>query len=264
MKPNVDAYKYWFSGRLNNADRLVNVPGATVNDARDAEIILCCALAAAASDLWGGQKIDKRRFVELLVLYGKSSHPSPNYVSVPTLGTYLQRGDFTNNKLLKDIPKIEIKRWVTILSDHFRNSQASMIAGHLKWSDVDEVDEKVVDWLSKSSTTISSDVVRKIVRSYSYADIMYKDLRCGLVHEHGVKGRLAQPGIIIDSEPYYMNWFDLEGQLEIRLCLPYEYTRDCVQRTFAGICDKWGELANNHTSKISAMPPTEWWLDGRP
>ena len=264
MKPNVDAYKNWFFGRLNNADRLVNAPGATGNDAHDAEIILCCALAAAASDLWGGQQIDKQRFVELLVLYGKTSHPSPNYVSVPTLGAYLQRGDFTNNRLLfRDIPRIEIERWVTILSDHFRKSQASMISGHLKWSDVDVVDEIVVDWFSEASTTTPSNTVRKIVRSYSYAHIMYKDLRCGLVHEHAIKGRLARPGIIIDPEPYYTNWYDLKGQQEIRLCLPYEYTRNCVQRTFSGIYERWGELTNDDTSKISAKRPSEWWLDGR-
>jgi hypothetical protein len=263
MKPSVEAYRNWFSGRLNNADKLVNSQGATVNDAHDAEIILCCALAAAASDLWGGQTIDKPRFVELLVLFGSNLNPSPNYVSIPTLGAYLQRGQFTNNKLLRDIPLVDIERWTKILDDHFGKSQNLMTSRPMKWVDIDMTDDVVIDLLLKAGVNTEIDRIRKIVRSYSYANIMYTDMRCGLVHEYGIKGRLAQPGIFIDPEPYYMDWLDLEGRREIRLCLPYEYTRNCVQKTFDEICNKWEELANDETSRLSVKHPTRWWLDGR-
>lgn len=264
IKPQVDAYKQWFAGRLKNANGLFSSLGATLYDAYDAEIILCCALAAAASDLWPGRNIDKVRFVELFVLYGSVSRPPPTYISVPTLYQQLQASALNEEKPFNGIPAKTRQRWAEMLNSQFRGLydlfETSRI---LKWHEIDVEDRVLIEHLGDVDAKIDPIKIAKVVRSYAYATLMYEDLRCGLVHQYGLTGRLSRLGILRDKEPYYQRWLNSDGGPDIRLCWPYEYTLDCVQQTFAGIFKNWDELVGVSTAGISIQKPDIWWLDGR-
>ncbi len=74
-----------FRHRLRVADLVADTQ---ISDAKlDAEIVLCCAFSALASQIWPGEGKDKQRFVQLLVELA----PATMKISVPALASDSER-----------------------------------------------------------------------------------------------------------------------------------------------------------------------------
>ena len=80
-------FRKWFQERLTFADEIVSQHGAKAEP--DAEIILCCAISALAATIWPGERIDRKRYIQLLIEFAPLEF-SIRKISICHLLSYLQ------------------------------------------------------------------------------------------------------------------------------------------------------------------------------
>ncbi len=137
-------------GRLDLAKALVaDCPGASY---ADVALIITAVLSACAAIRWPGKGIDRKRFIELLVLHSPADLRT-SWVSIPGL---------INAGLL---------------------AEADTAYGRPGWSTRifcdDEIDLSIEDTKTKYSA-----VPDKQLRKHCYASLIYDWLRCGYAHEY--------------------------------------------------------------------------------
>ena len=102
------------------------------------------------------------------------------------------------------------------------------------------------------------------MREATYASIIYRDLRCELVHEYRLAAGLAEWPLDPNAEPHYVNYLDLQGSRARRLYLPYEYVRQTVKGAIEAACN-WWDTSTEFTEggRPNRPAPSCWWVDGR-
>lgn len=169
-------YREWFNGRVEIADTIVETFKGT-NAEYDAEILLCCAISALAAKIWTGDRIDRFRFIQLLVDFNLNL----TTISIPLL----------IEKLKKDNKGKEAQ----ILEKEFNLEEKTKI---LVAREVDQFEIRINE--------ILPDLQIAEIRKSSYADIIYSDLRCGLIHEYTLCENLTGYGMSNNkNEPSYVN-----------------------------------------------------------
>ena len=228
----INPQKDWFLSKVEIADNLFSQYG--FNGEADAEILLCCAASALASKMWPGEKIDRVRFTEFLI-------------------------KFTGSNI--DIQRISIPALAAKLKDKNRSAEANILLNNYLQNDNGQV--FICDAVDKSEDAILSlcpSIESKIIRDASHVGIIYKDLRCGLVHE-GRTSKLVFHDFPPSNTnvPYYANLL-IEPNLPIEhpLCFPYHYIRDIlvsvVENAFA-----YRETVNSWDTS----EPVKWWIEGK-
>jgi hypothetical protein len=195
----------------------------------EAIIILSAAISALAAQMWPGERIDKQRFVELLKDC-LDVRPNPTRVSVPLLIDHLR-----DNKLASE---------AETLQKEFAPFQDTLV---LSEDRIDCMDRSEAEILSVCPT-----LPRRTIRLYSYAHILYKEVRSGYVHEYSLSDKA-------DSVPHhsaresaisYRNW--ASGRTR-RIYFNVNWVADVAE-----------SLAKEVDSMSSSLPmaqPSPWWLD---
>ena len=119
----------------------------------EANIILFCALEGLASELFKGQET-KQKFLELLVQHSRAK-PKVDTVSVPLLIWKLHEMD---------------TRLATDISKKYKYDQNRNYTGE----EIDKPSEELVKAFP--------DIPDKLIQKCSYACLLYKNFRCGLIH----------------------------------------------------------------------------------
>lgn len=114
---------------------------------------------------WPGHQIDKKRFVELLVMFGPASVKK---VSVPLL--------YRDNSLT------QAQRGVLEKIEPPLKYPARILTGS---ADMDE------NTLTAKAQTGGTHFTSKILRQYSYGHLLYKEIRCGFAHEFRIGANAA-------------------------------------------------------------------------
>lgn len=250
-----DGLRQWVAGRLRNADALVSQRDAGMFDADDAQILLCAAVSAMAADHWPHSGIDRARFVQFLIEYG-SQDSSLTFVSIP----YLVRLVSKNPKFTKECDILaQHTACVPLSLGGAATGRAGTGPGALS-NGMDTDADVVESWLAVNGPL--TEELRKTVRKASYAGIMYRDLRCGLFHEHRRGEALGRWSMTTHPEPHYVLAFDGDGTPGWRLCLPYEYVREVVEGVLLRACD-WLDRSPQFVRcrKATRPRPDCWWID---
>lgn len=248
------AKREWYRRRLEIADGIMSAHG---DDGQfDAEILLCCAVSALAKIMWPDVK-DMRRFVEFLVQFA----PNPSAitrVSIPVLCAELRaKGD---------------------------NNSADFLGSHsLPDLDVQIPTGEVVDQSEDTLMTLLPRTPVALLRRSSYAAIIYRDLRCGLVHEYSLSPHMIEFGqshkrdvpsyvnlnlsLLVPSEDeksmsrlldtYEPDVGLFGSKSEQLLVLPYSYVRRLVSGTAEVACDYW-----DSATEWEYPEPQKWWIEG--
>ena len=147
----------------------------------EAALIFGAVISALAAEVWPGQGIDRKRFVQVLKDFAPRDS-DPARISVPLLAGYL-RG------------KGRLAESNRIVCAFMKYCSTRVLTG-------DEVDRCEEEILSVCST-----LTLKELRACSYANLLYRELRSSYVHEY-------RPGERADSWPMtrseasvsYVNW----------------------------------------------------------
>lgn len=198
----------------------------------EAAILVCAALSALAAEVWPGRNIDRARFIELLVRLG----PTPDLLMTISIPLLVRHIDLTSSK-----PSAKLLR------DKFLPfSETRVITG----PEVDKTEGEVL--------SICSDFTPKDIRKFSYACLLYEEVRSAYAHEY-------KPGTRADSWPMTMS----EGQSVsyvnrlLSPCIP-EAGR-FIHFHIASLAKLAVDIARNidiHRSTLPQQTPAIWWIDG--
>lgn len=135
----------------------------------EAVLILCAALSACAAEVWPGDHIDRVRFTQLLKDFAPDCFQLTR-VSIPLLVAYLRAR---------------------------RHAAESEVLGMTSLVDDDPYLIVTGDDVDQSETTIQAvcpTLSLKELREHSYANLLYKEIRSGYVHNY-------KPGARAESQP---------------------------------------------------------------
>lgn len=148
----------------------------------EAAIILSAAISAIAADVWPGRRKDRVRFVEVL-----KEFTSPNLnvvrISVPLLiGALRQQGRTA-----------EVFNLERTFLDH---SPARVLTG-------DEVDRSEAE-----TNRVCPSLSGKEMREFSYANLLYEEIRSGYAHEYrpGTRADSLAMTSVRTAPVSYVNW----------------------------------------------------------
>lgn len=152
--------KEWLDRKVALAERLAN--GESGGGYGDAVLILSSIVSGVAAELWPGEGIDRKRFVEA---WSRYSDPSlnPNRVSVPFLVEALRRDDPGAAETVRLLRAGAI-------------SEIPQLDGLVVTGDRVDADEREIT----SVAHVSSEFIRR----YSYGNIFYRHFRSGYVHQY--------------------------------------------------------------------------------
>ena len=128
----------------------------------EAVLISCGLLSAIASEIWPGENIDRKRFIELLVKYDNSNLASR--ISLPLIIN--DSSVFPNRQLA-----------INLLKNKFPDL---FIESKILTCEIDPQIEDLILILNQASIPFDSTKIKR----YSYANLVYKELRCGFSHEY--------------------------------------------------------------------------------
>jgi len=200
----------------------------------EATILVCAALSALSQDVWRGDRIDRKRFVELMVRLGPSTITSSN-ISTPLLVEHLTgAGDQTNSEALR--------------SALLAFSQTRVVTG----SEVDRAESEVL--------ALCPLLDRKTIRTHSYACLLYEEVRSSYAHQY-------RPGSRADSWPVTAHEGQAVSYVNHLLKPGKPATGRRIHFHIEWLMEITGNLAASIDALTSTMPrrlPAVWWLDGAP
>ncbi len=220
--------RHWVGEKCDVASRLSR--GEAGGSYAESAIIVCATLSALSAELWDGRGIDRARFIEMLVQFGAHSSECKT-VSIPLLVQEL-------NNSSRNSDALKIQRAFSL------PSSARVLTG----PDVDKSERDVL--------SVCPQLDLKEVRSFSYASILYSEIRSSYAHEY-------RPGERADSWPMTM----LANQ---RVSYINRMTVSMEMRRLVHIHVEWFaqlaiELASAVDQLANTLPlprPQAWWADG--
>lgn len=240
-------FRGWFNKKVN----IYNEIAEKYNEV-EAEILLCCAVSGLIAKVWTGEGIDKCRFIEFLI----DSVPSIKTISVPVLVAGLRK-----KNLLLDAQKI--------IQQFYPNSSSLVVT----CSQIDQQEDNILQIIS---------ITKKELRKSSYGGIIYKDLRCGLVHLYNLPEHMSAWGMSQNkNEPSYVNKMILQDEQKVKdfaeknnmeismahvilsenvkqLYIPYEYLCNVLSSSANKLFTEWDSAGSYEKIK-----PSTWWIEGK-
>ena len=194
-------------------------------------MIVAAVLSGLAADLWPGDGIDRKRFVELWVQYGQNI-PSATFVSLPLLTQWLD-GEGRQG----EARRVEASR-----PEMFGPGYSTRV---VTGTEVDMPEDQVL--------SVCPTLNRAEVRPFAYPTVFYKEVRCGLMHEYRFGSRASDWAMTMrTSEVSYFNMADgLDG------------TRRLIHFDLPWLTDLVLSIARAvepDTKKAPLSLPGSWWL----
>ncbi len=214
----------WMMSKTALARRLNE--GECGGDYAEAIIILSSAISAVAAESWPGERIDRRRFVELLK-NGCDPQLEATRISVPLLIGHLRRNGRASEE--------------QGLRSRFLNYLPSRI---LTGDEVDQPENAI--------RNVCPTVSRGDVREFSYANVVYRGVRSALVHQYRM-GAQADPWPLSDSaaaQVSYGNWY---GDPDRHIHFPVGW--------LCKVAESVASWADARSSRFPLPPPAVWWID---
>lgn len=223
----------WVSKKCQIASALAR--GEAGGSYSEAAILICTALSALAAEVWPGTKIDRARFVELLVRFGSSPRVTMN-ISVPLLVRHLE----------------------TTSSKDSRDSAALLTKELLPFSSTRVVTGPDVDKMEGELVSICPILTPKTIRKFSYACLLYEQIRSSYAHEY-------QPGDKADSWPMTTCEDQSVSYVNRLLRAGIPETVRLIHFHIAWLMKLAVDLASSIDATCATVPhqtPSSWWIHG--
>jgi len=217
----------WIENRINLARKLYN--GECGGGYSDATIILVSVVSGIASRTWPGRSKDRKRFNEVLVRFCPDGLHLTR-ISIPLLIQDLNNGNASLATLLSEA------------FDHYCPSR--VITGN----DIDKGEVEILRVVPNLS-------IRKI-RDYSYANLLYQEVRSGLVHEYRPTQKASIYPMTTESKDIsYVNTLERHSGMTYRsICFEYDW----IEKVVTSLQDSVDLLWKN----APRPDPSFWWVEG--
>jgi len=195
----------------------------------DAVLILTAALSAMAAEAWPGViGIDRRRFIELLVRFAPD-RALVTRVSIPVLC----------EELLMSGQTLEL----TAISKQVLEPSSLVVVGE----DIDQSEELVLSTVGSIETAF--------LRKFSYASVLYTEVRSGYVHEcHPSERATSQP--MTHKTDVAVSYSNLLIEIEDRVRRQIHFHLEWLGETALEIARRLDEY------HVGFVRPEKWWVDG--
>ena len=230
-------YQAWAKERGSLAQSLGR--GALGGSYADGAIILCAAIGAMASLLWRPSLgTDAKRFVEIATRF-RTGGPDTTRVSAPLLAA----------------------RFPQLRNSLGVSEKSLYLTGHM--------DKMASDVRAMCAVTNISDG-EKALRRYSYASLLYKQVRCGFIHEYQPgKSATEHDGLRViggvkGNEISYVNMLEEDDGLLVDKRLihfPLEWMSAVVLAVAVGIDGERSRQDKTPYENLGLAIPDTWWVD---
>lgn len=217
----------WIEDRISLARKLYD--GECGGGYSDAAIILVSVVSGIASRTWTGKSKDRKRFNEILVCF------CPNNLYLTRISIPL---------LIQDLNK-KNSPLATSLSEAFDSyCPTRIITGN-------EVDKGEAEILK-----VVPDLTIKEIRGYSYANLLYQEVRSGLVHEYRPTEKASiYPMAKASEDISYVNTLNQDSGTTCRkICFEYDWLEKVVEALRDSLDLVWQNAPRSD--------PSDWWIDG--
>lgn len=220
----------WIQNKIHISAEMIN--GRCGGTYDEAVLILCNIISGVSSDFWPGENIDRYRFVELLIKYCDNSC-NVTLISIPILLQILEeKNDFQNEEMLRT--KLDFRKgWHSLVLDGF-----------------------TFDKYENDIKSLCPDLSSRIIRESSYANLLYKQLRCGYSHLYKPNEKATEhPHTKRDLNVSYVNYANEERQCTIhKIHFHYKWLLSIVNSIMINIEHLW--------DNVPLSIPNKWWVEG--
>lgn len=233
--PSMRPYSEWVSAKAAIADRLESSEcGGTY---AEAAIILCAAISAMAASAWPGKGCDRKRFIEI-VQRSSTQDFDATLVSVPLLAA-------------------RSAGWRDALE---LTPKAFYLTGR-------EVDRRESQLVAIAPANDKCGV--RGIRKYSYAALLYDELRCGFVHQYRAQSRATEHdglrGIVTSkrTEITYVNSAsDPNAPAARQIYFPSAWIAGLATGVAAGLDQLCAQQNKGIFQPLDLPKPKTWWIAG--
>lgn len=200
----------------------------------EATIILLALLSGIAGLLWPGKGLDRKRFSELLVTH---TPPDLQLRYISTVMFVQEFVDSTDARLKHAAETIE-KKYLPLYD-------TLIITG----DDADGTESVLIQECP--------DLTPADIREFSYANLLYREIRCGLMHEYSL-GSFATEHPMTDRNANisYANVVHRGPPQELYKQIHFHF--DWIKRVVSSVADSVTGIENT----LPISKPATWWLDG--
>lgn len=201
--------------------------GACGGSYGEAVLILCAALSALAAEVWPGVNIDRRRFVQFLKQFA-APELSATLISVPILAASLRSKQ-------KRGPLERLKQ------AYLDYDPSQVLTGQ----EVDRSEEEIL--------SVCPSLGLKEVRDCSYANLLYRELRSGYVHEYRPTGKTVSWPMTQDKKAHvsYFNWIhDPDRHIHFHV------------GWLSALTTTSARAVDDISHRLPLRKPRRWWIDG--
>jgi hypothetical protein len=218
----------WVSEKCDVATRLSN--GDAGGGYAESAILVCAALSALSAELWVGRGIDRVRFIEMLARFGTNSNDC-KLISIPLLVQHLNNSSRSSEAL-------QMQHAFAL------SSTARVLVG----PDVDKNEDTVL--------SICPQLDLQEVRRFSYASILYSEVRSSYAHEYrsGEQADSWPMTMLPDQHVSYIN--RITDSLEMRRLIHIH------SGWFVQIAIELASAVDNLANTLPLPKPQVWWADG--
>ena len=219
----MDLILNYFKGKFDNVKYLTSITDKDFSD--EAISLLTMILNAIASYIWPGENIDRKRFIETCIKYPKV-HYGADLISVPIL--YKNICEPEKNILENKFP--------FAFSGYEGIPDTMVLCG----ADIDMYEDDLKDL----------GILHENIRKYSYANLLYTELRCGFAHKYSMGKQACKYPMAKKSQSVsYVN--EIKGR---KIHFHYNWMETICSSLidyFYGI----GEIRELNR-------PKKWWIEG--
>lgn len=220
----------WVSEKCEIATRLSR--GEAGGTYSEATILVCAALSALSAEVWPFDRIDRKRFIELLVRIAPLTSNAAT-VSVPLLVQHLiAQGDLKNATALE--------------KERLSMSPTRVVAG------------PEVDLSEREIQEICPTLNFAMIRRHSYACLLYEDVRSSYAHEYR-SGSRADSWAMTQFEGQaasYVNRLLQPGIPEVGRFIHFHI--EWLHKLAVDVASNIDAIAPT----IPRVAPTTWWIEG--
>lgn len=218
----------WIAEKCRVVDRLSR--GEAGGSYAEAAILVCATFNALAAELWVGRCIDRFRFVEMLVRLGPQASECSR-VSIPLLVQHLEATS-------RELEAQQIQHAFSL------PSTGRVVTG----PDVDQCEKDVL--------SIYPQLNLKELRSFSYASVLYGEIRSSYAHEYkpGDRADSWPMTMLADQKVSYINRLNDSLKMHRLVHFHIEWLAQLAVE-LASVVDRLAE-------ELPLPQPTVWWIEG--